>query len=207
MADLRYIALWVDPDVDNLVGRFQEAAEGASLRFEKSKTAEHALDRLTYDNPQVDVILLGSIFGDPSKPGEFGLLDTIRQMDPDVPVFLITDQNDAELHRAAGRASVEVMAARDLCASGESSFVERVKKAAEASASPTYDIEQRKLANRVASKYEEMECKGPGTVAYWLFEEDLIEKIVTQKKNSLGRDRKVEVLDVGCGDGRFARVF
>lgn len=206
MAEPTYIALWIDPDVDALVDRFKKDFEKANWRIERSKTPEDALFRLTFDQPEIDLVLLEVAFSEEKQDIGFDLLRRIRRMDPDIPILVITSQLNSETYHAAGRATADVIDRTGLLKNPRENVVELLAKIRELrSANPTYDIEQRKLANRVASYYEEMESQRPGTVAYWLFEEELIKQIIVEKEKALV-NKSLTVLDVGCGTGREAHV-
>ena len=206
MPDTTNIALWIDPEVDKLARTFKKNFEQHSWRLEKAKTLKEGLRRLNFDEPPVDIIIIDVNFESEDPKARYDVLQVIRQMDPDIPIFVITNRPDSELHLAAGKANAEIADKEDLLNNPNENIEVlfgrmkgRVRRA------PTYDREQRILANKVASGYEKLETDRPGTVAYWLFEEELIKGIVLEKEKR--QAKPLNVLDLGSGTGRYARVI
>jgi ubiquinone/menaquinone biosynthesis C-methylase UbiE len=206
MADTTKIALWIDQDVDKLARKFKKNFEDHNWRLGKAKTLDEGLELLNFDESLVDLIIVDVSSESKDPKARYGVLQDIRQMDPDIPIFVITHQPDAELHLAAGKANAEV-ANKDELLSNPNKSIKVLFDRMEESVRPTpsYDLEQRILANKVARGYEKLETERPGTVAYWLFEEELIRGIVREKEKR--QAKSLNVLDLGSGTGRYARVI
>jgi SAM-dependent methyltransferase/CheY-like chemotaxis protein len=152
----------------------------------------------------------------PSHPQDqwgIDVLRTVKRMDPDFPVILLTDQSGQQLSYEAGRFRADDFVAKtELAKRGNERarerhlkvFAQRVRKAVEnCGVRAVYDHKHLETADDFANDYDQEERAKPATVAYYHFENDLIDRVISDRLCSIPPDRKLRLLDVGCGTGRI----
>lgn len=168
-----------------------------------------ALYRLRFDEPAIDAIVVDVDCQDSALLDQtLMLLPTIREIDPDIPIYVLieTDSNKLSYVAGAARATLKMRPHLLSLTKPAQTLLDDIDK--DLKSHRSYDFKQRDLANEVASQYFEIETDRPGTVAYWLFEEEIIEDLVRMKeRQKAGRDGFLQILDIGCGTGRFAKVI
>lgn len=207
MEEPRIVVLWIDSENDSFKGKVANSVKDKNtLLFVKNPN--DSLSRLKFDNPEIDAIVMDLYFdGDESSEIGINLLQKIREMDPDIPIFVLTNRASNKEYYEAGKEKAKILNIKDSIISTKKSIQSYLRDInSTVKLAPTYDRKQRELANNVAADYLKMETARPGTIAYWLFEEDIIGKLVlareTDRKNQI-----LNVIDIGCGTGRYGRVI
>lgn len=193
MAEVRSVVLWVGR------GPIPKALRNgaAGLNVLCAQNADEALVCVERDDPAVDVVVFSKHTANASgAPTLESVFERIREMDPDLPLLVIAPGRDILLAVGRERATALPEGAHH---GSFGSWLQKEIENALKKRTNSYDIVQRQLANLVASRYEALERTGPGTEAYWAFEEELIRGIVA----ALARDHPlIRILDLGCGTGR-----
>jgi len=207
------VVLWVDVDIDGFRRKVDTASSKSTNAREKiilqvASNANDALTLLKYDTPEIDAIVMDLYFDDQdSTETGINLFNTIREMDPDIPIIVLTDRAGNNEFFEAGAAHVKIRTDKAKCLATEKEIQSLFKEINQyVKQDPSYDRKQRMLANEVAGEYEGMETNRPGTIAYWLFEEEIISQLV-QRKELDKASPLVNVIDIGCGTGRYGRVI
>jgi SAM-dependent methyltransferase/CheY-like chemotaxis protein len=144
----------------------------------------------------------------------FSILKTIKRIDPDLPVIMLTVQDRPSVSFEAAHSEAdgyflkqrlasiepEMQAARQVALDDLWNTVIVAYNACRRRA--IYDHEHLDTANQFAAKYNNDERSKLATVAYYHFENDLINAQVTHLLKTLPVDRRLRVLDIGCGTGR-----
>jgi len=143
----------------------------------------------------------------------FSILKTIKRIDPDLPVVMLTVQSSANVCFEAGQEEADgYFLKEDLC-SGPPTDRNRQNQRDQlwnqlhqarmvCRRRAIYDHEHKDTANRFAHEYDTAEREKLATVAYYHFENDLIDNQVRQLVSHLPEGRRLRILDVGCGTGR-----
>lgn len=184
---------------------------------EKAENKCKYIDFNDYNGNPVDVsaILLDVKFDneDDQKAG-LRLLDKIYYMDPSLPVIIITqDTNIQDAYESGMKRAKGYWDKVKIRKSGpkRENFLKFLYDQIEiAKKENIYDQDHKETANRLAIEYDKKESEYPGTVAYWYFENELILNIikdVIKRKQGLGQDNSISVIDIGCGTGRIAKLL
>lgn len=206
---LRRDILWIQKTTrpnNGLISEFKELCD-----LESEKDSDPALYRLRFDEPPIHAIVIDCDCDDEVLRNQtIDLLRIVREIDPDIPIFVLIETDSVELAYKAGSVKAHTKMRPHLLSRpkpAEALFEEIIKALKNR---PSYDLGQRYLANDVAIQYDEIETDRPGTVAYWLFEEEIIEELVQikekQKAVPARGDSFLNILDIGCGTGRFAKA-
>ena len=151
-----------------------------------------------------------------NSPDRWGLsiLKTIKRIDPDLPVVMLTIESSTNVSFEAGQKEADgYLLKESLCIgppteanrrSHHEDVWNRLDHAREiCRRRAIYDHEHKDTANRFARDYDKAERGKLATVAYYHFENDLIGDEVTQLLSTLPSDTRLRILDVGCGTGRI----
>lgn len=183
--------------------------EMAAPRIVEKESLIEGRECINYDEPFVfELIIIDTkLLKDET---DYELLHLIKEMDPEIELLLVAHKLTFRLYQEVGELGAKVISYEEL--KNDYTHVRNIllkifKKYKDNLFA--YDHLQKTLANEVAENYEKMETERPGTVAYWLFEEELIKKIVKAKEKEKEKetDPVIKILDIGCGTGRFARVI
>ncbi len=203
--------LFVDDNVDDWGPQLK--AKCPSFEITSVQQPRLALEQFRFSEVQPDMIVLDVNFNDIEDavkkdfPGQdprllgVHLLEILRRMDPDIPIVILTAFGNLNTAFGAGHYRANAFYSKEE-AFKEGSVIETRLQAVLAESRYTYDREQQQLADEVAEKYHTLEASSPGTVAYWLFEEQKIIATVQSVKKP-----EVQVLDIGVGDGRSPDVL
>lgn len=141
-----------------------------------------------------------------AAPAEFlgiHVLKRLRDMDPNLPVVILTKYERLETAFQTGRLDAQHFLLKEWAkedSNKKGGQFDRVLLRVIEQCEYSYDVEQRRIADKCAQRYRAMEAGLPGTVAYWTFEEEILTEVVRNVVNTKGH---IEILDVGLGDGRF----
>jgi len=181
--------------------------EGSDISFEYVDSPQRAVERVKYDDVGIDIVLMDIKFEDRYEGLEGGIwaVREIKGMDPDLPVGMITEYPMEHTAFQAGGYRASFYLPKDDFLPGPREPSHKLKKLEECikealrAAEPRYDRLHMLAANKLAKTYEEEEAKGPATVSFMRWENDLILQVVEK----LSSDEEVRCLDVGCGTGRY----
>ncbi len=144
----------------------------------------------------------------------FAILKTIKRIDPDLPVLMLTVQREPTISFQAGQDQADGYFLKERLRSVPPGANEARRAALDdlwgqvnlartaCQRRAIYDHEHKDTANQFAEEYDADERRKLATVAYYHFENDLINDQVTRLLETPPRDRRLRVLDIGCGTGR-----
>jgi SAM-dependent methyltransferase len=141
------------------------------------------------------------------------ILRTVKRMDPDFPVLVLTGLGGTEVSFDTGRFGADVFLSKtDL---QEASMAGAARQNAEfllmhaseafarCQSRSVYDHDHLRAADGYAAAYDREECKFSATVAYYHFENALIDRVVDAHFRFKPGSDRMRILDLGCGTGRI----
>ncbi len=143
------------------------------------------------------------------------VLRTIKRIDPDLPVVILTSLTASNPAFKAGRFGADeycgkyilteaLLKANDSKNPEADDFKARVARAITVCQErAVYDHEHLRLIDAFADNYDEAERRKCATMAYYRFEDDFIDKTIRDLVLTSPGDRRVNVLDLGCGTARI----
>ena len=176
-----------------------------------------------------DAILLDVNFGtsapetfdlaDPPRLGEaswtqenwgHAILKTIKRIDPDLPVIMLSVIKKADAGFHAGRFGAEDYYYKDTLEMAledsevAQNFQGRIERAIEyCQRRAIYDHEHLRTIDGFAAQYDVQERGKCATSAYYRFENAFIDRVLSGLVKSAPNSRRIRVLDIGCGTGRI----
>ncbi len=132
------------------------------------------------------------------------VLRTVKRIDPDFPVIVLSALGDRALPFEAGHYGADDFIRKDEITPRElhSRILQAVAQCRQRS---VYDHEHLVAADAFAPVYDQEEQKKCATIAYYHFENELIREIVSRMAKELSKRarRRIAILDLGCGTGRI----
>jgi len=162
-----------------------------------------AIEHLRYTDPPT------------SNKDQWGLdvLRTVKRMDPDLPVIVLTSLPAQHLSFMVGRHGAddfinknEVGLSKEDATEGAmiSHLIKRIEKAITLCGTRNiYDHEHLETADEFAKDYDPVERSFAATIAYYHYENDVITKTISDLAQKSSNGRRLRILDVGCGPGRI----
>lgn len=153
-----------------------------------------------------------------SSKNEWGLdiLGTLKRIDPDFPIVMLTSLPGQATSFEAGRFGAdEFMSKGQLRADNREArqislrtLAERIRRAIRrCNERPVYDHAHLATADAFAKDYDGDERNCLATVAYYHYENDLIISTIDRLLSEVDNNRRVRILDVGCGTGRIEELL
>jgi len=161
-------------------------------------------------------------FTDPSNLSKqqwgFDILRTVKRIDPDFPVVMFTALAGQVSSFDAGRFGADdFMNKAEFISAGNSDVVRknllqlllaRLRNAiAICSERTIYDHEHLATADQFAQNYDQVERSSCATVAYYHYENEMILKTITNLLDTCPSERRLRILDIGCGTGRVQELL
>jgi SAM-dependent methyltransferase/DNA-binding NarL/FixJ family response regulator len=190
---------------DNFVRLFSEGKlrpDAVLLDVDFSKSL---LNQLRLVDPKSD-----SGIGWRKEEWGYGILKTIKRIDPDLPVIMLTVHEEVEYgHLAGWLGAVDYFLKRKIelgisQKAARTEFLSRLDRAIALSKErPLYDHEHLQLVDSFAVNYDREERGKCATMAYYAFENTVIARVLEDLlKECRAAESRLRVLDVGCGTGR-----
>jgi len=202
--------------------------EGDDYKIEVQVNPDVFLEDLSAGAALPDAVLLDLDFRELSLPGldltdpdphrrrrnprsHWGhdVLRTIKRIDPDLPVVMLSVYTDVDSVHAAGRLGAEDYIDKNTIKPNEGHpsqpdvLLRAINRAIElCKQRPLYDHEHRKLVDGFAASYDREERSKCATMAYYRYENCMIEKQLIRMLDARRQNDYVRVLDLGCGTGR-----
>lgn len=157
----------------------------------------------------------GNEKGWPKREWGHAVLRTIKRIDPDLPVLMLTGLTATTVAFKAGRFGADEFCdkatlqyaldqADEELNPHADDFMARVTRAIDVCRDRAlYDHEHLKLVDEFAKSYDFEERGKCATLAYYRFEDDLIDQTLRELLNSSPSVSRLRVLDLGCGTGRI----
>src|SRR5689334_15955149 len=149
---LRRDILWIQSTARPNPRLFNELNDLCDL--EKVSESAEAFYRLRFDEPPVDAIVIDvDCEDDALVKRTVEMLPRIREIDPDIPIYVLIEADSSELSYAAGQVGAKLRMRPHILSfpNPAKTFLEEIKKALRSH--PSYDLKQRNLANEVAGQY------------------------------------------------------
>jgi len=202
---MKYSILVVDDDLDReprIKTEFEKRFSSLEYGFTWITDPRKAIATMKYDSDGIDLVFLDVLFPNSPLDGE-QILGRIKEMDPDLPVIMLTRIDEPEKAFRLGKYQPSgFMSKRQFQL--DTSAVQQMVEMSLQSQEFRYDREHQRLANRFAPSYDEEETSRPATVAFYLWEDEKVLEKATQL--AVGQEPTL-CLDVGCGTGRFEVLF
>ncbi|MEW6419757.1 MAG: class I SAM-dependent methyltransferase [Nitrospirota bacterium] len=198
------VVLLVDNEIDSPNLRPLVNYLNDKYTLSKSNTIADAERKFKYDTESIDLIILDIHFGTDSIGG-INLLERMRKTDPFLPIGMITQYDESSKAFESGQKLATFYLPKPK--SGiDDSFLNKLGKAIEHSLNNVdylYDRDLMKRCNKIyADTYDEEEYSKTGTVAFCYWEDLQISNVLSNFIASYPI-KKLKILDIGCGTGRF----
>ena len=202
--DTKAVILFVDNEIDSPGLKPVLVALNKKYRVLTSRTLEDAEIKFKYDTDSIDMVILDIHFGG-APYGGLKLLESMRKIDPYLPIGMITQYDKTSRAFQAGQNLASFYLPKPETGI-DSDFVDKLSTSIEDSLRNVeylYDRQLMKMCNSTyADEYDEKEYAKPGTVAFCHWEDTqaigAVDEIIAQNHTN-----KVRILDLGCGTGRF----
>lgn len=159
--------------------------------------------------------LLSEELDPPKMPKErlgIQILRTLKRINPDIPVFIFSDDPQEEVYFDAGQQGADDFLRKRGFTSAqlreseiENLYLRIRNRMNFYKDRAAYDHDHMEKVDDFSVDYDAAECKRIATVAYYHFENKLIEDVVTQLVKT--STDTVRVLDLGCGTGRIEKLL
>jgi len=166
-------------------------------------TINGARSLFKYDKNSIDCIILDVHFGSSEPEGGIKLLQKMRETDPYIPIGMITEFNQGGTAFSAGKNLATFYLPKEW--EGEAIKEEFIKKldneikSSIKNSTFLYDRElMQKVNDNLAITYDAEEYSKQGTLGFCYWENEIIVKALKNLPND-----KINILDVGCGTGRY----
>ena len=218
-----YNVLFVDDevlDIQNFFKKFYGSNQDATvLEYENNKfifnytsSLKDAFDTLRFSKIQPDpIVLLDLNFPEEAEDG-FWLLEKINVMSPDIPVIMLTGLDITEHAFKAGILNADrfLGKAEFFHSPDDIEFLltEIVHTAYKKKHQPElHDRDHLITAEKYAEEgYDKGEQEYPATIAYYLYENEKILKLIDKTKIRCG-ENPLKICDIGCGTGRIEELI
>ncbi len=184
--------------------------EHCAYVFRYAASPLEAWDLLRFSRVDVDVVALDVRFPGHAEDG-FWLLKNIMQMTTDLPVIVLTQTPDFQIAHTAGYYRGDRFLPKELFLNtdnpadldlllNEIDSVILSKRAQPEMHDRTHLV----MSEAFADHYDMTEQSYPATIAYYLFENELITTTIESLRSS---GSCVRICDVGCGTGRIEELI
>jgi len=158
--------------------------------------------KFKYDTESIDLVILDIHFGN-DPMGGINLLERMRKTDPFLPIGMITQYDKSSI---AFKSKLGTFYLPKPESGINNSFINELDNAIESSLNNVdylYDRDLMKRCNKIyADTYDEEEYSKTGTVAFCYWEDLQILNALSDFVRCYP-NKKLKILDIGCGTGRF----
>ncbi|MCP4677641.1 MAG: methyltransferase domain-containing protein [Deltaproteobacteria bacterium] len=218
----RIRVLFVDDEVETIrryIDRYRGATtdgaivyDGFIIVFEYEATLDTAYDLLRFERTSIDAVILDVIFPEEGRRNGLWLLKRVVEMSPDLAVIVLTQfPHPAAAHQAGLLRADRFLGKSEFLQDDDPDEIELLLSEiihlvdTKNQQPELHDRRHHEEANVYADEgYDEGEQKYPATVAYYLFENEIIVDLV---RAVLRKNGRADICDIGCGTGRIEEML